>query len=222
MARIAVLGGNGFVGQRVLEKLIKDGHKARCFSRTGDKPLHMSSIEFAWSDQVEWIKADGARLPPSQLEDCDGLICVVGAPPIPRLGSKAIQRQRALNAEANIKAIQLAGQVGIKRVALLGAKIPCFLRNRYFGYFLGKRDSLRAAKVFSDRQEHHAAIIQPWLIMGRRYLKNGKAIPLDILSRPFLPFSFGLLQKVEDIADALVSSVLGNECKPRVNRIIEF
>lgn len=220
MARIAVLGGNGFVGQRVLEQLVDREHQVRCFSRSGHKPVHMQGDAFAWTDQVEWIKADGTELLPAHLANCDGLICVVGAPPIPRVGAKAIKRQQALNGDANVHAIGLARQLGIKHMALLGAQIPYCLRNRYFGYFLGKRDSLRAAREFASSPSYHASVVQPFFIVGRRYLKNGKAIPLDTLSKPFKPLSFGLLQDVEEIAQALVDAVFDIESNDLAKRIV--
>ena len=220
MARIAVLGGNGFVGQRVLQQLVERQHQALCFSRSGHKPVHMQGAGFIWSDLVEWIQADGAQLLPSHLANCDGLICVVGAPPIPRVGSRAIQHQRALNADANVHAIGLARQVGIKHMALLGAQIPYCLRNRYFGYFLGKRDSLRAAREFASNPRYHASVVQPFLIVGRRYLKSGKSIPLDKLTKPFKPVCFGMLQDVEDVAEALVNAVLEIESVGLAKRIV--
>ena len=208
MARIAVLGGNGFVGQRVLEELVARQHHVRCFSRSGSKPIHMQNKEFAWSENVEWLKADGTELSPQQLAGCDALICLVGAPPIPRLGSQAIKKERYYNGAANVHAIKAARQAGIERLALLGARIPSFARNRFFGYFLGKRDSLREAYDFAELPKRRIFIAQPFLITGKRYLKSGKAIPLDIMLAPFQAISFGLLTSVEVIAHQLVASVI--------------
>lgn len=204
---VAVLGGNGFVGQRVLKQLLEQNMQPRCISRTGSRPMHMSDSEYEWASSVEWVQGDGEQLQKAALEGCYGLICLVGAPPIPQLTSKGITQQRRENSIANCKAIELAKDCGITRLAVLGAHLPAPARCDKFGYFLGKRDSLRAAKEFASISGNQACVVQPFLITGRRYLPNGRAVPLDRILGPFAPLSASHLISVDAVAQALVTSI---------------
>ena len=204
---VAVLGGNGFVGQRVLEQLAGRNLQARCISRTGERPVHMHDPEYAWAEEVEWIQADGETLEKDVLAECDSLICLVGAPPIPRFTRAGIARQHRENSAANCRAIELASAVGIKRLAVLGAHLFAPARNNSFGYFLGKRDTLRAARSFGTTESNQATVVQPFLITGRRFLTNGIALPMDIVPGMFSPISLNYLKPVEDVATALVDAV---------------
>ena len=203
----AVLGGNGFVGQRVLEQLHARNMPARCISRTGSKPTHMQGDLYQWSEEIDWFKGDGEQLEPEALAGCSALICLVGAPPIPRLTAQGIAEQRHKNSTANCRAIELAKHLGIKRLAVLGAHLSAPARSEKFGYFLGKQDCLRAARQFAETDGCQATVVQPFLITGRRYLTNGKAVPLDMFPGKLAAISMDYVKPVESVANALVSAI---------------
>ena len=91
-----------------------------------------------------------------------------------------------MNGQANINAIKVAEESGVRRLVLLGAKIPCFLRTSRFAYFQGKRMAKRQARSFAKIEPRSAVVFEPGVVVGRRFLKNGNAIALDLFLAPFL------------------------------------
>lgn len=208
--KIVVYGGNGFVGTRVAKALYEREVCAVCLSRTGHKPLHLKDRK--WSESVRWCKGDASSPDTQLLERLDGLVTLVGSPPVPTMSKEAYNEQVFTNGTANANAIRAAGEAGIKRVVLLGAQIPSPLRSKRFGYAAGKKLAMDAAEEFSKlSNEHRAIVIQPGVIYGRRYLKSGKAISLDTLFKPMswiMPWQF---VSVEKVADRIVRELLCNE-----------
>jgi nucleoside-diphosphate-sugar epimerase len=196
--KIVIYGGNGFVGTRVAEALVDRGACATCLSRTGYKPLHLKDEK--WSEMVRWCKGD-ANDPDSQLlERMDGLVTLIGSPPVPTFSRQAYQEQVFINGTTNANAIQAAAEAGLKRIVLVGARLPFFMRRDSFGYAKGKKIAMQAAEDFSKlSSEHRAIVIQPGMIFGRRYLKTGKAVPLDKIFKPFswiMPWQFVSVERV--------------------------
>lgn len=208
--KIVVFGGNGFVGTRVAKKLVEREVCAVCLSRTGHKPLHLKDQK--WSESVRWCKGDASSPDTQLLERLDGLVTLVGSPPLPTMSKEAYEEQVFMNGTANANAIRAAGEAGIKRLVLLGAQIPFPLRSMRFGYAKGKKIAMDAAEEFSKlSSEHRAIVIQPGMIFGRRYLKSGKAVALDTFFKPMswiMPWQF---VSVERVAERIVSEMLCNE-----------
>jgi len=197
---IVVYGGNGFVGTRVAKALLERDVCAVCLSRTGHKPLHLKNRK--WSESVRWCKGDASAPDTQLLERLDGLVTLVGSPPVPTLSKSAYDEQVFMNGTANANAIREAGEAGIKRIVLVGAQIPFPLRGDRFGYSKGKRIAFEAAEQFSKlSSEHRAIVIQPGMIYGRRHLKSGKSIALDLIFKPLswiMPWQFVSVEKVAE------------------------
>lgn len=191
-------GGNGFVGTHVAKALLECDVCAVCLSRSGHKPLHLKDQK--WSESVRWCKGDASSPDTQLLKRMNGLVTLVGSPPLPTLSKDAFDDQVFLNGTANANAIREAGEAGIKRIVLLGAQIPFLFNTDRFGYTKGKNIAIEAAKEFSAlSNQHRAIVIQPGIVFGRRYLKNGKSIPLDTLFKPFswiMPWQFVCVEKV--------------------------
>jgi len=206
--KVVVYGGNGFVGTRVAEKLAAETVSTVCLSRTGHKPIHLK--DDSWSESVRWCKGDARDPDRELLSSCDVLITLVGSAPVPTFSAQAYQQQVFNNGIANANAINAAAETGVKRVVLLGAKIPFLLNSDRFGYTKGKRLALEAAKEFSSLSDTHAAVVlQPGTIFGTRHLTSGKAIALGTVMKPMsyvLPSQFISVEKVaERIVDAALS-----------------
>ncbi|MBL4670739.1 MAG: NAD(P)-dependent oxidoreductase [Arenicella sp.] len=208
--KIVVYGGNGFVGTRVARALLARDVCAVCLSRSGHKPLHLGDQQ--WSESVRWCKGDASEPDTQLLQRLDGLVTLVGSPPLPSFSKEAYDEQVFANGTTNANAIKGAGEAGIKRVVLLGAQLPFFMRGENFGYAQGKKIAMQAAQDFSElSSEHRAIVIQPGLIYGRRYQKNGKSIPLDIIFKPIsriMPWQF---VSVEKVAERVASEMLCND-----------
>jgi len=50
--KVAIYGGNGFVGTQVAKHLYQQGVCAIALSRSGHKPLHIQHLE--WGNSVRW------------------------------------------------------------------------------------------------------------------------------------------------------------------------
>ena len=124
-----------------------------------------------------------------------------------------------MNGTANARAIRAAGEAGIKRVVLVGARIPLLFRGDRFGYAKGKRIAMEAAREFSElSQDHRAIVIQPGVVYGQRYLKSGKMISLTTAFKPlslFMPWQF---VSVEKLAERIACEMLCDD--PNKDRFI--
>ena len=71
--RLLVTGGNGFIGRRVCERAVADGHDVTSVARTGPPaPSHCGP----WTADVKWIAAD-VFAPHEWRGALDGVDCVV-------------------------------------------------------------------------------------------------------------------------------------------------
>lgn len=190
--KVVIYGGNGFVGTRVAQALSQLNTCTVCLSRTGHKPLHLKDDK--WSERVRWCKGDASDADQQLLASADVLICLVGSAPLPTLSKQAYAQQLFMNGTTCVNAIESAAQAGIKRVVLLGAKIPLPLRTDFFAYSKGKNLALEAARKFAQLSDQHSAIVlQPGAIYGKRHLSNGRVVPLDWFMGPLakiMPWQF--------------------------------
>ena len=204
-----IYGGNGFVGTHLAEKMIAQQFKVICVSRSGSMPVHLQGQ--AWAQQVQWLSGDASQPDTELLASADVLISVVGSPPIPTVGEQAYAKQVFTNGVTNCNALAAAAEAGVKRVVLMGAKIPSILRGDWFGYAKGKRLSFEAAQTFADlTPDHHAVVLQPGIIFGKRHTVTGKQIPIDLVMRPVSKILPSQLVSVQRVADCMVKAALGN------------
>jgi nucleoside-diphosphate-sugar epimerase len=217
--KVIVYGGNGFVGTRVCERLSLANAKAVAVSRSGRFPKQLHELE--WAKRVSWKKGDASAPDMELLQTCDVMICLVGSAPLRTFSKKSYEEQLFTNGTCNVNAIQAASEAGIKRLVLLGAKMPAAMQKDSFAYAKGKRLSLEAAAKFSDlSNEHNATVIQPGGISGRRYTRNGTPLPLDLILGPLAKLMPGQLVSVEKVADRIVSAALEKDQKTSFSVII--
>lgn len=210
--RVAIYGGNGFVGTHLARKLVSAKAKVTCISRSGAMPSQLEHS--AWSKQVQWLQGDASQPDLAMLKAIDVLVSVVGAPPLPTFSHTAYQRAVFNNGTTNATAISAAADAGIKRVVLLGAQIPALLHGRWFGYARGKQVALDAAEAFSQlTAEHSAVVIQPGGIYGKRHTKSGRELPIDWLLGPLAKLLPSQLISVDRVAARLAQEVLASSCE---------
>jgi nucleoside-diphosphate-sugar epimerase len=220
MKKIVVFGGNGFVGTRVCEKLIAQGCDVTCVSRSGTMPEQL--VGSAWANKVDWQRGDASKPDVSLLQQCDVLISVIGAPPIPSVTKKGYARSVFTNGTTNATVIDAAGDAGILRVVLLGAKIPSFLRASWFGYAEGKRIALQAAQRFSTLSNQHAAsVVQPGGIFGKRHTQSGREIPIDWIMKPLSKLMPSQLISVDRVAQCISEIAVGKRAQENSFAVIE-
>jgi nucleoside-diphosphate-sugar epimerase len=207
--KVAIFGGNGFVGTHIAKELSSRGICVVCVSRTGHKPIHLRTEK--WSEKVRWCKGDASQATVDCLKQVDVVISTVGSPPLPTFSQDAFEQQLFANGTCNTKLIESAQNAGIKRLVLLGAKVPWLMNRDGFAYAKGKKMAYEAAEKFTEQSpEHSALILQPGVITGKRYTASGKCIPLNTLLGPFgvlMPWQFVSVERIANrIADELLSS----------------
>lgn len=176
--RVVVLGGNGFVGTRVLQHLSGLGVPAVSVSRTGAAPRHVRSQ--AWAQQVEWQQGDAldrgsfAHLLPG----CRAVITVIGYPPLPWADEDLAVR---VNGETNANVIRAAEEADVPRVVLVNATMPQWAPA---GYVKGKKLAEAAATDFVNAADVHGAVVlKPGAIFGTRH-DAPVPLPLGLLLGP--------------------------------------
>jgi uncharacterized protein YbjT (DUF2867 family) len=123
-----VLGGNGFVGSHVCKEALDKGFTVASLNRSG-KP----SISESWADKVIWNK--GNLLEPDSLKDImEGVSAVVSC--VGGFGSNSYMYK--INGTANINAISVAAEKGIKRFVYVSAADFGFVNYLLQGYYEGK------------------------------------------------------------------------------------
>lgn len=213
MTQAVIYGGNGFVGSRVAQMLTADKVAVVSVSRSGKMPEHL--VGSAWADKVEWRRGNAGQPDKSLLTESDVLISVIGAPPLPTFRRKAYEQALAINGHVNATLIEAAGEVGIKNLILLGAKIPSLLNQPWFAYAEGKKIALEAARRFSTlSNEHHAAVLQPGGIYGKRHTKSGREIPIDWLMKPVAKVLPSQLLSVDRVARCVADVTTEKRTQP--------
>lgn len=206
--RIIIYGGNGFVGTQAAKTLILQGADVTCVSRTGDQPAQLLAQE--WANRVTWVRGDADNPNTELLGAHQVLISTIGAPPIPTFTQQGYAKSLHTNGEVNARAIEAAGQVGIKRLVLLGAKLPAAINGDWFAYAKGKAMAMQAAEQFSQLSDAHSAVvIQPGGIVGRRHTKNGRALPIDVVLSPVSKLMPSQLISVDKVAQCIADAALG-------------
>ena len=72
MSRILVTGATGYVGGRLVPRLLSEGHSVRCLVRSPGKLNHV-----AWHDQVEIVKGEVGNVPAGTMDGIDSAIYLV-------------------------------------------------------------------------------------------------------------------------------------------------
>lgn len=212
--KVVIYGGNGFVGTHAAQSITHASGEAVCVSRTGHKPIHLK--DQGWSNEVRWCKGDASKPCQELLQTADSMVCVVGSAPLPTWSHKAREAQFFSNGTACINAIEGAHQAGIKRIVLVNAQIPWPLRTERFAYFKGKMAAKMAAETFSQySNDHSAVVLLPGMITGKRALKNGRFVRLDLLTAPVSPIMPWQFVAVERIASTIALAALNHDTYPQ-------
>jgi NADH dehydrogenase len=186
--RIAVTGGDGFVGGALVERLRADGHEAVVLSRRARVDLASASVD------------DLAR----RLIGCDAMVLAAG---INReIGT---QTYAAVHVEATRRLLQAAEQVGVRRVVLVS-----FLRARPDGPTAYHRSKWAAEELVRASPLDHT-ILKPGVIFGRG---DHLLDHLSRAVRTFPVFGLvGLTARdvrpvaVDDVARILAAAALGDD-----------
>ena len=82
--RIAIYGGNGFIGSHIAAALSRENDFCvLCLSRTGHKPAHLREVP--WSANVRWCQGDALKPDRTILQSAEAVVVSIGSPPLPTL-----------------------------------------------------------------------------------------------------------------------------------------
>ena len=166
--KVTVVGGSGFVGSRVCEKLISKGAEVTSVSKTGRAP----SAE-PWTSSVSWravdlLNADEAAID-SAIGSPDAIISCVGVVD----SDKAVLKQG--NGAANVNAFASAKRAGAKRsvyISVASEVAACeenwlpFAKDEFSAYFAGKKLAEQAAADAVNNDATKLCVIKPTFIYG--------------------------------------------------------
>jgi NADH dehydrogenase len=125
---LLVTGGNGFIGRRVCERAIRDGHEVTSVARSGPPaPEHRGS----WASAVEWLAADvfSPHEWRSAVADADRVVHSIGT--LSERPAAGVTLER-LNGDSAIVAALEAERAGVERfVYVSSSNRPPLVREAY-------------------------------------------------------------------------------------------
>jgi len=114
--KIFVTGGAGFLGRRVVGKLVHEGHSVRCLARpTSNIASLFDAIPTGKQSQVQIVRAQLSRFSAEMLDGCDAICHVAGA----MKGSTAALFSD--NVIATRRILQFAHAAAVRRVVLISS-----------------------------------------------------------------------------------------------------
>lgn len=138
--KVVVLGGSGFVGSRVCERLASEGASVTSVSRSGRPPAAAG----AWADKVTWVQGDATSMDLAPVfQGADAVISAIGA-----IGSSEDEASNGLTAE---RAAAAAAAARARRFVLVSATqlvAEAGVGGVFPGYVAGKRRAEAAAASF--------------------------------------------------------------------------
>ena len=179
---IVVLGGNGFVGSRVVRELVLHGDKVTSISKSGGRP-DTSILSDDLANKATWLKADPSK-DKLDLKGADAVVSCIGA-----IGFDD-ELVRYVNGDVNIAAVQQAKTQDVKRFVYVSVSslVPEALGTVLPAYFEGKAAAEASVKSNFGTSGY---LIKPSFIYG------GDAFTV---SPPRVPAGYG------SFIDAVLSS----------------
>ncbi|KAK0571016.1 hypothetical protein LWI29_009852 [Acer saccharum] len=168
--KLLVLGGNGFVGSHILREALDRGVVVSSLSRSGRSSLHDS-----WANNITWHQGN-LLSPDSWKEAFNGVTAVISC--VGGFGSNSYMYK--INGTANINAIRVAAEKGVKRFVYISAADFGVVNYVLQGYYEGKR---AAETELLTKFPYGGVILRPGFIYGTRTVGSMK-VPLGIVGSP--------------------------------------
>ena len=159
--KVTVVGGTGFVGSRVCQRLVEAGCEVRSVSISGKVPEWCAGA--AWTKDVTWVANNLVRGPRETLEEAigepDAIVSCVGA-----IGFD-VQGLKLGNGKANAEVAKAAAKAGVPKFVYVSvsAEVADAAGGLLPGYFDGKAT---AEEAILDAVGSGACFVKPTFIYG--------------------------------------------------------
>lgn len=202
--RVCVLGGSGFVGSSIVNKLDEAGYEIKVLTRRREANKHLILIPNA--DVVECDVMDDAALT-RQIQGCDAVINLIGI-----LHESRKASFQAIHAELPGRIAQICRNLGVRRLlhmSALNASIDApseYLRSKA----RGEANVLVQTSPTVAADELQVTVFRPSVIFGRGdkflnlFATLVKYLPIVLLAKPEAKFQ---PIYVEDVAEVFVKSL---------------
>lgn len=149
-----VLGGSGFIGSRICERLASAGANVVSVSRSGAPPPGAGS----WATTVAWTKGDVLSMDlSSAMQGAEAVVSAIGA-----LGSADDAAANGVTAE---RAMEAAAAIGAKRFVLVSAT-PLVKEAGIADFFPGYAEGKRRAEAALASFPGTTLLLQPTFVFG--------------------------------------------------------
>ncbi|MES1907699.1 MAG: hypothetical protein MHM6MM_000768 [Cercozoa sp. M6MM] len=175
MARVVtVLGGTGFVGQRVCQAALRKGCQVVSVSRSGSP--HASEIE-DWMDNVNWEKGDLFADPEQWRHLLEGSHSVISC-----VGDLGLGEMTGRICGVTARCVPVARELGVPFFGFVSAADQGWVAGWLMReYYRGKREVEAALRENYPENQH--VIVKPGFIYGVRDT-GSKKVDLGRLGRP--------------------------------------
>jgi uncharacterized protein YbjT (DUF2867 family) len=203
---VVVIGGTGYLGSRLIPRLIERGHPVTAVVRSGSRAIAAQGCRIVQADPL-----DAASLTP-HLHAGDTVVQLVGVPkPAPWKGPEF----RTVDLVAGRASIDAAQGAGVEHFVYVSVAHPAPIMKNYIAVRRECEDRLQAGRL-------HATILRPWYILGPGHwwplvLQPGYRLMEMIPSTQDAARRLGLVT-IHDMLTALVWSI---EHPPESIRVIE-
>jgi uncharacterized protein YbjT (DUF2867 family) len=167
---VFIAGGTGYMGQRLIPRLLQRGHQVRALVRSGSQKKVPATCTPVLGDALDETSYAG------EIHPADTFVQLVGvAHPSP---SKAAQF-REIDLPAGLGAVRAARAAGVRHFIYVSVAHPAPMMHDYIAVRTECEEAIESANL-------NATILRPWYVLGPRHRWPYFLIPLYKIAE-FLP-----------------------------------
>lgn len=148
--RIFLTGGTGYIGSRLIPRLVAAGHHVKALTRESSRGKLPTGCEAVIGDALNGKSYESA------LRDCDTFVQLVGVPhPSPAKAKEFV----AIDQKSGLDAIAAAAHSGIQHFVYVSVAHPAPTMHAYIAARSKCEDALQESGI-------NATILRPWYVLG--------------------------------------------------------
>ncbi|HEV2147755.1 MAG TPA: NAD-dependent epimerase/dehydratase family protein [Longimicrobiaceae bacterium] len=210
MAKLLVMGGNGFIGAEVCRAAAAGGHEAVAVGRSGRPP-----IDAPWTDRVRWVAADVFRPAAwtEHLAGCDAVVHCIGI--VREHPERGVTFER-MNGDSAVRVADAAERAGVAAMVYLSASAkPPLLAESYLS-------AKRRAEAEVLGSPFRGVVLRPGFVYGpRRRISQAAGVLLRAAAR--VPIVGGAARAVRPLAvERVARAALRAALDPGVRGVLDI